>query len=189
MYLITLILIFTSLSSSNIHRPLFCSQFINQSISHEHDANLGRPFDHLRDLIWTLTAASRKQLSLRLPIELKQKPSEDQSMNEAFNDTRSLKELKEIQSSWSRKEAAASRLIEAEVKRLIASHRLLPPSKWNWNEPDFKACFMGRLNPHIYEGAPLVSFMLQYFKRPSSIRPIVERLRLCHHPETLPGTH
>lgn len=187
-------LMFISLSSTYVHRPLFCRKFINQSHHDSHAVtshgtethapvqHATESFDKLRDLIWTMTAATRQQLSLRLPIELKVKPSEDALLNSAFNDTRSLDKLKALQAGWSKKEAVAVRMIEAEVGRLIAAGRLLPPSK-KWNQPDFKACFMGRLNPHIYEGTPLVSFLLQYFKRPSSIHPIVDRVSFCHRPD------
>lgn len=72
--------------------------------------------------------------------------------------------------------------IQAEVEKLVSQGKLLPTSA-AWHENDFKACFMGRLNPRLYEGAPHVSFMLQYYKRPSAIGPIVSRLRLCHKPD------
>lgn len=41
-------------------------------------------------------------------------------------------------------------------------------------------CFVHHLNPDIFPGRPVVSFMVEYYKRPWVIRPYVERLqKLC----------
>ena len=41
---------------------------------------------------------------------------------------------------------------------------------------DLSKCVYGRTNPALYAGRPKVSFLMQYFKRPWAIQPLVASL-------------
>lgn len=70
---------------------------------------------------------------------------------------------------------AAKAKVDSAIDKAIESTPALSPFDHN----KIRACAYGRSNPHLYEGRPKVSMMLQFFKRPWAIQTHIDKVMEC----------
>jgi hypothetical protein len=164
-----------------------CSKWTTQQLPH-HNSSLHA----LRDLVQTIQHAKSRFADLESLVnfrrheEPKLRNSSDpqaKGVLAAFYSPLSNKELDEkIHVEMSRL-SNATRSMEVEVRSLIAAGLLLQEAS-QAQPQDLAPCLLHKLNPNLYPDRPIVTFMLQYYKRPWMIQQIVDRIRSCN--EILP---
>ena len=75
--------------------------------------------------------------------------------------------------------AEAADAAKAKVDSAIAKAIESTPSLSSFSNAKIRACVFGRSNPHLYEGRPKVSLMLQFFKRPWAVQSHIDRVMEC----------
>jgi hypothetical protein len=79
----------------------------------------------------------------------------------------------------SKASAEAADAARAKVDSAIAKAIESTPSLSSFSNAKIRACVFGRSNPHLYEGRPKVSMMLQFFKRPWAVQSHIDRVMEC----------
>lgn len=130
---------------------------------------------HLRDLTALVQLHARRAHELTLYVREKQRPSKSENLRVAFASAKPLEalqsELAAARGAWARDVATLNAtIIDLRSRGLLpAGTSLLRVSE----------CVMGRLNRQLFPGRPRASVLLNYFKRPWAIQPMVDMLSSC----------
>ena len=71
--------------------------------------------------------------------------------------------------------STAKAKVESAIAKAVESNPSLAP----FDSAKIRACVYGRSNPHLYEGRPKVSMMLQFFKRPWAVQSHIDKVMEC----------
>ena len=152
-----------------LHRLPFCELHITSIPQHDREA--------LRDefAVWMQHKRIAKDMS-----DLRQRvldPPKEPAEKFAWKTSMDASQV------LARQQASAASATEAEARlgtimARLREAQLIPAAT---TDLDLRHCLMGRLNPHKFPAQPVVSFMLQYFKRPHIIGDFVTSLQACNH--------
>ncbi|GFR43729.1 hypothetical protein Agub_g4840, partial [Astrephomene gubernaculifera] len=154
----------------HLSRLPFCEEHLRNLPAHTPELR------ELRDLFQTWTMHKRIELDMiNLLGRLREPPTK-------------IEEIYAWKTTWnesyvsSRRRASADALdqIERNITSLVKSLRSkghIPPST---TVQDLVQCTSGHLQPRLFPDQPVVSFMLQYFKRPKVVDAFVSMLQVCN---------
>ncbi|GAX77116.1 hypothetical protein CEUSTIGMA_g4562.t1 [Chlamydomonas eustigma] len=152
----------------HLHPPAFCNRFENVP---------AKNVSSLRNLLQRIQQVKMKLTDTRLLLEWKNKvpTQENQAKLSAYRTNITEEGLRSILKSEEDKEHVYRSELQSWILQMSKSGSIPPDT----TESMLSACLMGRLNTRLYPGMPQVSFMLQYFRRPWMVAPIVSALMSC----------
>lgn len=151
-----------------LQRLPFCEPIVGK-LSHLHQ-------ETLRDGIQTYQHMTRRSRELQQIIHYKRNPPQKIEEQYAWKTSESIENLEKMLEAADKIKTTMYTKLYGELDKL-QKEGALPQGA---DLTGVSACIMGRLNTHLFPYQPVVSFMLQYFKRPWMINKIVESLRGCN---------
>jgi len=133
--------------------------------------------DGLRDAVQEYQHTFRVKREFEVLKEFKTRTGLSEEEQHAFNTTLTLEQLTANVTRADKKQAVLHDRVQRELSRLVAEGLI---AKDQASMDHVSHCLLGRLNPHLYAGRPVVSFLVQYYKRPWMIPHILEPLLECN---------
>ena len=180
------LLLVSSLGRISPSRLSLCSKWLTKHQAHDHH-NSSHAFSSLRDAVQIFQHMLRRIADLESLIHHQKNvfpkitnisDPANAAMLKAFATPLSLEDLSvRLQEAHSRQHNATIQM-QDEMKRLISAG-LLRQEALTTTPHDLSPCVLGKLNTSLFDDRPVVSFMLQYYKRPWMIGQIVDRIKSC----------
>lgn len=172
--LLSLFIAMLAIAMSKPNRPSFlptCNK-IEDAFKSKGDGS--RDMQAIRDLVQVEGQISRRVFFWRQVVENENRPIEHRFNNLVQSDMKSAFKRSSLESAQQKLNLAKAKVDSAIDKAMESTPALSP-----FDHAKIRACVYGRSNPHLYEGRPKVSMMLQFFKRPWAIQTHIDKVMEC----------